>query len=270
MYDFIFPKETYLSKLKISSTPKCNEESLRELHRAQCFAIPFENVNPFLQRSVNLDLPNLSEKFLAQNRGGYCFELNGFFLAALHAFGFKARPLVGRVFAGRTEAGPRTHQVSLVEINGLPWLADVGFGGPGLIEPIPYEDGYEGVQYERPIRLRKDAQWGMTYEDNFEGNWRTLYVLPDEHVISADLVMGNHYCSTHPESLFRKSLICTLPNEHGKVTVLDRTAYITAGKNREEKPLTSVKDFQWLFHNKLKIPLPQKDLEAIHQKLSSY
>ncbi|MCP2358678.1 arylamine N-acetyltransferase [Nonomuraea thailandensis] len=36
---------------------------------------------------------------------------------------------------------PRSHAMLTVVAEGRTWLADVGFGGEGLVEPMPFEQG---------------------------------------------------------------------------------------------------------------------------------
>lgn len=267
MTTLALPTESYLRKISFSAAPSASEEGLRLLHRAQAFSIPFENVEPFLLRPVSLDPAALAEKLLHRGRGGYCFELNALFLQAMRAFGFSARPVLGRVFMGRPEAGPRTHQASLVEVGGRTWLADVGFGGPGLVDPIPFEPGYEGEQQGRRIRLRKDPAWGMVYEDEFEGSWRTIYALPEEKALPVDFTLGNHYCATHPESIFTKSLYCALPGEEGRVTIYDRSVHVFRGGKKEEHVLQSEGDLTHWLQGILRLNLNEADIRAVAQKL---
>lgn len=262
-----FPVDDFLKRLGLSGAPSADENGLLQLHRAHCLSIPFENLDPFLARPVPLDLPSLCGKVLEKRRGGYCFELNSLFLAALEAFGFRARPVLGRVFMGRPKGGPRTHQASLVEIKGRTWLADVGFGGPGLVEPIPFEAGFEGEQGGRKIRLRHDSEWGMRLEDELEGSWRTLYALPEEKVIPVDMIAGNHYCATHPDSIFRNNLFCALPTEEGRITVWDRSLMMHSSRGKEEKILKGPEELKHLFRDLLQLPVTEQEIEALHQRL---
>ena len=68
----LFPLEKYLERIGLKGPPKPTEEGLRELHRAQCFHLPFENIDPFLQRGVSLETNSLIKKLLEERRGGYC------------------------------------------------------------------------------------------------------------------------------------------------------------------------------------------------------
>lgn len=265
-----FPRRQYLAKIRLSQAPALTEAGLHELHRAQVFAVPFENIEPFLGRPVPLGFPDFYAKFLDRHRGGYCFELNRFFGAALEHFGFSNRRALGRVFMGRPQAGARTHYVNLVELNGRTWLADVGFGGPGLVDPIPFEAGYEGEQYGRKVRLRQDADWGLMLEDFFEGSWRTMYAIPDEKVVDPDVLSGNHFCATHPDSIFRQNLFCSLPSKDGRVTIWNRSVHIHTAAGREEKIMHGAPEIAWVFRELLRMPLAQEDIVALDRKLAPH
>ena len=118
-------------------------EGLAALHRAHCAAVPFENLDILLGRPIDLDLPALEAKLVRARRGGYCFEQNTLFKAALEALGFPVIALAARVRAGTTGVRPRTHMLLRVDLAEGTFLADVGFGGDGLLHPIPLAEGTE-------------------------------------------------------------------------------------------------------------------------------
>ena len=71
-------------------------------------AFPFENLDILLGRAIRLDLESLQRKLVAERRGGYCFEQNLLFAAALEALGFDVTLLSARVRYGAT-VGPAPH-----------------------------------------------------------------------------------------------------------------------------------------------------------------
>jgi len=255
----------YLALLEMSAPP-VNAEGLRALHRAQVAAIPFENLDPYLGRPVSLRPEDIWTK-VSGKRGGYCFELNSFFLAALTEFGFSARPALGRVILGRPRPGPRTHQVSVVSFGKEEWLADVGFGGPGLVEPIPFEDGFSGFQQGRKIRLR-EMEWGMGFEEELNGQWRTLYAIPLEPTEPVDLVLGNHYCSTHPASTFRQNLHCARPSEEKGFSLFNRSLHRWNKGAKEETELGSAADLRALLIE-FGVEISSGDAEAAFAKTAA-
>jgi N-hydroxyarylamine O-acetyltransferase len=226
----------YLDRLQIQK-PAPSAPGLVALHRAQVANFCFENIDPFLSRPVSLSAEDIWRK-LESRRGGYCFELNSLFLAALHEFNFSVRPALARVILGRPLPGPRTHQVSVVSFGQEEWLADVGFGGSGLVEPIPFTAGFSGFQQGRRIRLR-EIEWGMGFEEEVNGEWRTLYAIPPEPTEPVDLVLGNHYCSTHPSSTFRQNLHCARPSEEDGFSLFNRSLHRWKNGMRKESELKS-------------------------------
>jgi N-hydroxyarylamine O-acetyltransferase len=88
------------------------------------------------------------------------------------------------------------------------WLADVGFGGIGLLEPMPLRDGAFSEQGGLVYRLRRDDDWNIwVLSMRDAGGLETdLYEFSEDPQTPGDVAVANHYTSTHPESIFRKSL----------------------------------------------------------------
>ena len=124
--------DAYLARIGYDGPREPTLEVLRAIHAAHPAAIPFEAIDVLLDRGVDISLPAVQAKLIAGRRGGYCFEQNTLFLAVLRELGFDVEPLLARVVWMRpadAPAGPRTHMVLRVTLEGRPWLADVGFGG---------------------------------------------------------------------------------------------------------------------------------------------
>lgn len=128
--------QAYLNRIGVDRLPRNAGAALRQLHRAHVTSIPFENLDVVLGRKISVDVADLEAKLVRHRRGGYCYEHNLLFAAALEQLGYQVELLVGRVQPAKP--GPRTHAVLRVEADARSWLADVGFGGPAqLLEPIP-------------------------------------------------------------------------------------------------------------------------------------
>jgi len=85
------------------------------------------------------------------------------------------------------------------------WLADVGFGGIGLVEPLPLRDGATSEQGGFTYRLRRDGHlWVLSMRDAMEET--DLYEFSEDPQTPWDIEVANHFTSTHPESIFRKTL----------------------------------------------------------------
>ena len=110
------------------------------------------------------------------------------------------RPLLVRVLYNLTEPGPYAHEVLIVTISGQDWLADVGFGGPGLRLPIPMipERTYE--QFGDCYRLRSDPDYEWVLQKESGGTFVDLYTIKDRLTLDTDIEMSNHFTSTYPGS----------------------------------------------------------------------
>jgi N-hydroxyarylamine O-acetyltransferase len=195
----------YLERIGHPPVAHPGPAALRSLHLAHVQNIPFENLDILLGRGIRLDLPSLQAKLIHARRGGYCFEQNLLFADVLEQLGFDVTRLAARVRLGTTRLLPRTHMALRVEVGGQSWLADVGFGGQGLLEPIPFAPGQQARQYGWTYRLVEEA--GLWVLQWFEAEaWGDLYAFTLEPQLPIDYEIANHYVSTHPDSRFVQTL----------------------------------------------------------------
>ena len=198
--------EHYLDRLGARPPFGAPAAAISRLHLAHREAFLFENISIQTGGRISLALADLERKFLDERRGGYCFEHNVLFAAALGALGFNPTTLLGRVRRGPPERWARTHMVLRLPIDGAPWLADVGFGGLGLLEPIPLRHGAASMQGGLTYTLRRDDDlWVLSMRDA-AGSSTDLYEFGDDPQTPADVEVANHYTSTHPDSIFRQTL----------------------------------------------------------------
>jgi N-hydroxyarylamine O-acetyltransferase len=88
-----FNLEAYLARIGGARALAPSLEALRALHQAHVGAIPFENLDILLGRTIRVDLASVEAKLVAARRGGYCFEQNTLFRAALEALGYAVTAL---------------------------------------------------------------------------------------------------------------------------------------------------------------------------------
>lgn len=193
----------YLRRIGVDAAPPAAAEGLARMHRAHAGAIPFENLDILLGRGIRLDLSSLEAKLVASRRGGYCFEQNTLFAAALAALGYDVTPLAARVRVGGRTDGPRTHMLLSVRAGGRDWLCDVGFGGGGPWEPLPLEPAGEIAQGLWRFRVVLEGRERVLQSLGPSG-WRDLYGFTLEPQLSSDYEVANYHTSTHPDSTFTK------------------------------------------------------------------
>ncbi|MEV2275195.1 arylamine N-acetyltransferase [Nocardiopsis sp. NPDC049922] len=198
--------DAYLERVGLEGDLPPTLDTLRALQRAHLAAIPFENLQLVLDRPIPLDIASLTDKMVRQRRGGYCYEQNLLFAAVLDRLGFTFTALAARVLVGAEgSARPATHALLKVDVDGSPWLADVGFGGGGLLEPLPLVDGHLEVQGGWPRTLDRTEvvgadEWLLRSHNGRE--WRAMYSFATTAQLPQDYAVFSHYLSTHPRSPF--------------------------------------------------------------------
>lgn len=183
---------------------------LRALHEKHPAAIPFEAIDVLLDRGIDLSPDAVHAKLIAGGRGGYCFEHNTLFKRVLEALGFAPEGLLARVMwqaPPDAPPRPRTHMTLRLQIEGEPWLADVGFGGKVLPEPLRMVPGLVQVTRHDVYRLT-EVPHGLLLETLVEGRWAPVYRLSLEPQHPIDYELANWFTSAHPSSHFRSTLIC--------------------------------------------------------------
>ena len=224
-----FDLEAYLARIGAARPLAPSVEGLRALHQAHVGAIPFENLDILLARRIRLDLESVQAKLVAGRRGGYCFEHNALFGAALESLGFAVTSLAARVRSNSTAVRPRTHMLLRVDLPEGPFLADVGFGGEGPLHPLALLPGPEAWVGVRGHRLRCEAdQWVL--EGNPSGEWTDLYAFTLEPQLPVDYEMANHFTSTWPESHFVNNLVAQRSWPEGRVLLLNRSLVLQEGR----------------------------------------
>jgi N-hydroxyarylamine O-acetyltransferase len=199
----IFDLDAYLRRVECGTRVCPDFATLTALHRAHLGAIPFENLEIQMGGSIQLGIHALQAKMVQRRRGGYCFEQNTLFAAALEAIGFDPLTCEARVRHGMSGGiRPRTHMVLVVPCEDRQWLVDVGFGGDGILEPVALHEGptnQGGFTYrilaDGPLLVLQRAAFG-------EGGWEDLYAFRPEPVYPVDFEVANWFTSTHPSSPF--------------------------------------------------------------------
>lgn len=192
----------YLTRIGYGGPTEATVTVLRRLHRAHVAAIPFENLDIVLGRGIRIDLPSIQEKLVRGRRGGYCYEHNLLFAALLERLGFAVARLAGRVRMGNARTLPSTHMTLKVSADGEPWLADVGFGAEGLLEPVPLAEGVTSKQGGRAYGLARETGREWVLRSSRPEGWLDLYAFTLEPKHHADYFVANYYTSTHPRSPF--------------------------------------------------------------------
>jgi N-hydroxyarylamine O-acetyltransferase len=244
----------YLRRVGVEEGLQPTADTLRRLHVAHREAFLFDNVAIQTGGTISVALDAIERKFIDEGRGGYCFEHNTLFGGVLRDVGFEPVTLLGRVRRGPPERWARTHMVLKVPADGAVWLADVGFGGIGLLEPIPLRGGAVAEQAGINYALRREGGlWILSMRDPAQNplylhdtatSMTDLYEFSEDPQTPGDVEVANHFTSTHPDSVFRRTLTIQRSARDGRVILRGETLtrYTDGGAIEEPVARERVRD----------------------------
>lgn len=229
--------DEYLARIGVARPERADLAALRTLQRAHLGTVPFENVSLHLGEPVRLDAEALLDKVVRRRRGGFCYELNGAFALLLRDLGYSVTLHSARTWGGERYGFPFDHLALRVEIDGVPWLVDVGFGRFShhpirldTAEPQADPGGVFAVT-EHP------APAGPPDLDVTRDGGRE-YRLDQRPYELTDFRPACWYHQTSPESHFTRTTTCSRLTADGRVTLSGRTLIRTRATGREERTLT--------------------------------
>jgi len=235
--DDSFRIERYLDRVGLSAQPDIDLAGLSELVRAQHRSVAFENLSPITGTGVALDHQSIWDKIVVAGRGGYCFELNYLLGMALDNVGLGYTPVLARVMMGNEVGGPKTHLLFIVSIDGSEYLVDVGFGGPGLLEPMPLVVETPVEQGEAVFRLIEPEAGDYILQRSTHKGWFNVFTFNREVIQPVDVIVANHFTSTWVSSPFKNQLMCAYHGADGLMSFRENSL-VTTGSDLS--PIESV------------------------------
>lgn len=228
--------EAYRARIGYDGPLAATTAVLHALHFRHVCAIPFENLDVLLDRTLSLDFAALQAKLIHARRGGYCYEQNTFFAVVLRQLGFRVTPLIARVRwqIPPEVATPRSHMILRVDIDGSPWITDVGFGSIGLSAPLRLEPDVEQASPHEPRRLiRRGDYW--VHQVRIGPEWHDAFQFTPDEVPPIDYEVANWYSNRHPRSHFQNNLIVTRVRPEGRTILFNREFTLRERDGRMEK-----------------------------------
>ncbi|HWK72755.1 MAG TPA: arylamine N-acetyltransferase [Povalibacter sp.] len=215
--------DAYFARIGYSGPRAATLEVLRAIVKRHTQTIPFENLNPFAQLPVRLDLPSLERKLLHQQRGGYCYEQNLLLWEVLRRLDFDVVGLTARVSwnAPPDVALPRTHMPLHVKLSGESHIVDVAFGGMTPTGVLRLAPDIEQTTPHEPYRFLQDGDL-FTMQAKVRGQWRPLYAFDLQPQLPVDYEPYNWYLSTYPQSRFVVNLIVARSAEDCRHALFNR------------------------------------------------
>lgn len=230
--------DAYLVRIGHAGPTAPTLETLRALVAAHIAAIPFEALDVLAGKIVALDPQAVDAKLIHARRGGYCYEQNGLLRRVLLALGFQVEGRLARVrwqMPPGAPPTPRSHMMLRVTIDGVPWLADVGFGS--LVPDAPLRMADEAPQRTRHDLFRLVPSDGnLRLEADVEGAWLPVYEIDPAPQLDIDYEVANWFTATNPGSHFRYRLIVTRTTGEGRFVLAgNRLTIRRPGKPMERR-----------------------------------
>lgn len=247
--------DSYFRRIGYDGPREPTLRCLEALHLAHATRIPFENLDIQLGLPIRLDLDSLQAKLVRGGRGGYCFEHNTLFAAVLARLGFRLETLEARVRLGNPQLLSRSHMTLRVNLPEGPWLADVGFGGEGLLGPVPF-GGAEIRRFGDTHRLTEEGCRTVLQSLKPEG-WFDFYVIEPDPVHPIDFLVGNHYTSTHPDSRFVTALTAQLPGPEQRRVLRNRTYTVRRDGQAEVRELLDPEELLQVLRDDFGLDFPR-------------
>ena len=260
--------DAYMRRIAYSGPTEPSEATLTDLYRAHLRVIPFENLDVLLRGRVDVDLESIQDKIVFRGRGGYCYEQAQLFGAVLERLGFGVERLLARVGPDGGPARPRTHLTLRVRAGQNVWLADPGFGSspPAPLSLRRYRSGgpqeVDGWIYDvTPDEEHGQEVWKL--REYQAGEWVTLHRWDDTKVQPVDVVLSNHYTSTHPDSWFTRQPIIVMRDPDAIRSLLGRSYTVThVGHTKTRKELTD-KEFAEALTDEFGLRLTADERDAL-------
>lgn len=248
-----FNQDKYLQRINYSGNLEPNLNTLCALQKQHLLSVPFENLDIHHKVPIKLSVEKMFDKVVNQNRGGFCYELNGLFYELLNVIGFDIKRVSARVFDQDKGYGKEYDHLAIVaKIDDTEYLTDVGYG-EFTFEPLKLQLG----------KVQKD-QRGNFKIDNFENGYLKVSKIEKEKSTpeyifknqARDLMEFEEMCIFHQtsaDSHFTSKRLITLATENGRATITGDTLKIKELETTTTFTLKNEAEYEKELWNRFKV-----------------
>jgi N-hydroxyarylamine O-acetyltransferase len=266
MADDGFDLDAWLTRISYSGSLAPTLETLRGLVFAHAHAIAYESLDVILGRVPNLGIAALQRKMIDHRRGGYCFEQNFLFRAALRHLGYRVTSLQGRVVRGMAIDAPRPaiHMLLQLELPEGYYLADVGFGNLAPTAPLALTTHIEQPTPHGVMRFI-DVNGELTLHQLLGQRWEHIYRVIPYPRYDAEYEVANWYTATHPDAPYLSNMIAARPLPDGsRLTMFNgRLTLRTLQGDVHRRNLESPEAFAAVLREEFGLDVPDGDLQEM-------
>jgi N-hydroxyarylamine O-acetyltransferase len=229
----------YLKRIKLTdATPEPTLKFITKMMQQHLFTIPFENLDVQAGKIVSLVPEEIVDKIVHQNRGGYCYEVNGLLAMALQKLGISCYFTAAHSMTYGVRR-PRTHAVIIAKIEGNLYLLDTGFGSNGIRLPMALSIvNQEIVQDFQQYKLEKKGSDFNLYT-LVQETLTPQYSFKKQAYDYIEFSLANYYNSTHPNAIFVKAPLIVLFTPEGKKVLMGNVIKYYANGQMTEKTFDS-------------------------------
>lgn len=233
----------YLERICYTGSLEPCFETLKELHKAHMFAVPFENLDVSSGRPIVLSYPSLYDKIVLRHRGGFCYELNGLFGWLLEQLGFDVEMVSARVIHNAQPGPEFDHMVLLLKTEDR-LIADVGFGD-SFLEPLWLASDREVEQHASTYRL-VGPEYERALQTLRDSAWESQYIISPQPRRFDEFKPMCRFHQTSPESTFTQKTVCSVATANGRTTLSNGSLILTTGGSREEFEISGEEEYRSL------------------------
>ena len=265
--------ESYFARIGYAGPRAPDLATLRGLHLSHATTIAFENLDVALGLVPSLDPPALHQKLVGRGRGGYCFEHNLLFAEVLRTLGFAPRLLSARVQWNLPpeRINNRTHTLLRVEVDGVGYFADVGFGGLTMTAPLRDAPGVVQETPHEPFRLVALDNGELQIQAEVQGSFKPLYRFDLQPQLPQDYELANHWIATSDRSPFTQMLMVARVTDAARYALRDNAfAVHTRAGETERRVVRDAGELAALLAKTFGITLPRgPDLDAVLTRIAA-
>ena len=228
----------YMKRIHMDMPKHINLDFLVRLHRQHVYHIPFENLSIKAKQPLSLDLSDLFKKVVAENRGGFCYELNHLFYGLLTSLNYDCDMIAARIFKEDVLGPPLDHMAIWVRHTDH-YLCDVGYGDL-FRSPMKLLHGFVQDDGINRYKIIQNAEKRYTlYKSNLDNALVKRY---EFELIPRSIDEFQQICQekqTSSDSHFVKNLICSRATNHGRQSVFNEVFIVNDNGVRTEEKIAS-------------------------------
>lgn len=165
------------------------------------------------------------------------------------------RILVARVVNNQDVDTPRTHRITLLELDGDKYIVDAGFGAMCPKTPIKIDISNDADQ---EYRIIKNTDNDFQLELLTPKGYFTLYKFDLHHYTQADCIMGNFYSSNHPNAVFVNNFVIALKLEDITLSLRNNSYHKISKNHTEIIDITNYMQLYTIINDDFSIPITEE------------